>query len=108
MVYADPSTRSKSKEMPDYTDDTSKPQESNYVDRDLDLSAFGEDQNKSVIGYNLIEGIKESHPEDYIKKLEKNYQGLEKKVKRIKKENLKLKQENSRLKDSNATLEFVN
>ena len=59
--------------MPDYTDDSSKPDAPNYQDRDLDLSAFGEDGNRSVIGYNLISGIKESHPDEYIKKLEKNY-----------------------------------
>lgn len=52
--------------------------------------------------------IKESYPEDFRIKLEKNYQILEDKNKKLRKQVANLKKENSRLKDSYASLEFVN
>lgn len=55
-----------------------------------------------------MKSIKESYPEDYNNKLERNYEMMEEKITKLKKEVKSLKWENLRLKDQYTGLEFVN
>jgi len=64
--------------------------------------------DQSVVDFQKIKSIKESYPDDYRDKLEKNYQVLEQKIQKLKRTVLNLKKENTRLKDWYASLEFVN
>lgn len=70
--------------MPNYLDNT-RPQQQFDDEKDLDLSLFDayKQIDQSVVDYSKMKLIKESYPEDYKIRLEKNYQVLEDKVKKL-------------------------
>jgi hypothetical protein len=64
----------------------------NYCDNDrLDLSAFEPRLSESILDINKMKSIKESYPEDYNNKLERNYEMMEEKITKLKKEVKSLK-----------------